>query len=666
MKRNKSYLFIPILTLTLLFTTSAVCNQCTGPQSLQQITNQLLSDSKETMQVKAQETTHNININDMSWNSELEIIEVTLDKFPSWDGWKMYVDGKEMPMDGGAGNAIVRPNKALDNNPTGLYIGTDPWITGLRNIDFPVCGTLQFDIPDQGLTNVYQFNLSSTGCKTASTKDCQATLAEQESSTQTTTTTTTESNKKDAQTTTTTTGSTTKQGVAADIRATDIYPDKQPNGVIFARITNDGPDTLNGSKVTVTVSGSQNDISNASTANFITKPKEYLLTLKPGETQVINLGIDIDTSKYSYNFTMTASPVDFTDPNNGNNSYTEKVAATQNQQGASTQGAADIVITDLFPKDTDWPTGELLIKVTNNGPAAIENKKITITISGSQEDPLGNKANFILVMEKFWVDGKEGSTISLKPGETKIIYPRDDKSGVLFFIYNYKYKYNFNLTINAVDFTDANENNNTYSKVIGKDKVVFTLINNMGGDVPQLDFITLNIYQTGQKNNEINLLGQIPPDYGGSLKAGQAFYCLLDPGIYDMEIIWDAATQPGYGGGGPFKVYSQYGVNITGNYNWVLNKAVVVLVAPQDYPIWGFFYSPQYSYNWSSDMLSEIIPRWGEGAVYIQPGIWDWYVTTSNNETYYIGHSGRKFYGFTFIRIPEPSERDDPWGRYEP
>jgi hypothetical protein len=42
-------------------------------------------------------------------------------------------------------------------------------------------------------------------------------------------------------------------------------------------------------------------------------------------------------------------------------------------------------------------------------------------------------------MKKFWVDNDWGSTISLKPGETKVIYPRNDSNdfaGVLLYIYN--------------------------------------------------------------------------------------------------------------------------------------------------------------------------------------------------------------------------------------
>jgi hypothetical protein len=84
----------------------------------------------------------------------------------------MYVDGVEMPMEGGEGEPVVLPNAPLDQPPTGLFVGTLPWVTGLDNVDFPCCGTIQFSIPGKGLTNVYEFNVRDFGCATPSIKEC--------------------------------------------------------------------------------------------------------------------------------------------------------------------------------------------------------------------------------------------------------------------------------------------------------------------------------------------------------------------------------------------------------------------------------------------------------------------------------------------------------------
>jgi len=111
-------------------------------------------------------------ITDMSWNSGMDVIEIAVDAWPeNWGGWLCYLDGEQILMDSGEGNPVIRPNAPLENPPTGLFVGTDPWVSPLTDVNFPCCGTLQFDIPGEGLTNVYEFNLTD-GCETASTKNC--------------------------------------------------------------------------------------------------------------------------------------------------------------------------------------------------------------------------------------------------------------------------------------------------------------------------------------------------------------------------------------------------------------------------------------------------------------------------------------------------------------
>ena len=61
----------------------------------------------------------------------------------------MYVDGKEWPMEGGPRNAAVRPNEAIEK-ATGLFVGKDPWLSDLEDVNFPCCGTIQFSIPGEG------------------------------------------------------------------------------------------------------------------------------------------------------------------------------------------------------------------------------------------------------------------------------------------------------------------------------------------------------------------------------------------------------------------------------------------------------------------------------------------------------------------------------------
>lgn len=116
---------------------------------------------------------HENRITDVTWDPDMRVIHISLESWPSvWDGWTMYVDGAEMPMEGGEKEPVVRPDAPLEQPPGGLIVGTQPWVTALDNVDFPCCGTIQFDIPGEGLTNAHEFNLRSLGCATASTKEC--------------------------------------------------------------------------------------------------------------------------------------------------------------------------------------------------------------------------------------------------------------------------------------------------------------------------------------------------------------------------------------------------------------------------------------------------------------------------------------------------------------
>jgi hypothetical protein len=116
---------------------------------------------------------HTTEIVNVTWDPDMHIIHIELDSWPGvWDGWRMYLDGTEIPMEGGPGKPAIRPDAPLERPPTGLIVGTLPWVTGLDHVDFPCCGMIQFYIPGEGLTNVYSYNLVDFGCKTASRKEC--------------------------------------------------------------------------------------------------------------------------------------------------------------------------------------------------------------------------------------------------------------------------------------------------------------------------------------------------------------------------------------------------------------------------------------------------------------------------------------------------------------
>jgi hypothetical protein len=83
-------------------------------------------------------------ITDVRWNANLKVIEILFDKFPAkWGGWTMYVDGNQWPMEGGPGKAVVRPNAAI-GSATGLFVGTEPWLSDLEKYTFLVVELFSF------------------------------------------------------------------------------------------------------------------------------------------------------------------------------------------------------------------------------------------------------------------------------------------------------------------------------------------------------------------------------------------------------------------------------------------------------------------------------------------------------------------------------------------
>jgi hypothetical protein len=74
-------------------------------------------------------------------------------------------------MEGEMGSPVIRPDAPLEQPPTGLFVGTQPWLTGLSSVDFPCKGYIRFFIPGEGLTTNFYFDVSDEGGQTASTND---------------------------------------------------------------------------------------------------------------------------------------------------------------------------------------------------------------------------------------------------------------------------------------------------------------------------------------------------------------------------------------------------------------------------------------------------------------------------------------------------------------
>jgi hypothetical protein len=132
-------------------------------------------------------------------------------------------------------------------------------------------------------------------------------------------------------------------GTAADIAVTDLYPDNQPQGVMWVRITNNGPAVLTNNKVDIALSYVRTSLTDpAAVDGGTTTNYGVSLNLTPGQTQTINLGETIDTAHYRYDFTAAAVAVDFTDPSSGNNTYQESIGPITANLSLTNACGADI------------------------------------------------------------------------------------------------------------------------------------------------------------------------------------------------------------------------------------------------------------------------------------------------------------------------------------
>jgi hypothetical protein len=238
-------------------------------------------------------------------------------------------------------------------------------------------------------------------------------------------------------------------GVTADVSPTDLYPDNQPQGSAWVRITNNGPDTLTNHKVDLTVVETRSSLSVPPTAQSAQGPAvEYILNLAPGQTQDINLGWQFDLSQYDYKYVVSVAAKDFTDPTTSNDSYTEAFPTVPPPPppGGGSWGitTADLAVTDLFIK----PNTEVWFRITNNGPDSLSNISINETCT-MVRTPWGTQTP----------DGTQTTagpiTITVSPGQTQ-----EFNTGFQSFVTT-QWKYKVTCSI-SVGFKDTVLTNNTY------------------------------------------------------------------------------------------------------------------------------------------------------------------------------------------------------------
>ena len=249
-------------------------------------------------------------------------------------------------------------------------------------------------------------------------------------------------------------------GLQVDVQPTDLYPDNQPQGVMWARITNNGPGTLANNKVEVSGTAQTTPTSGGGSSPLSFGPQEFTLNLPPGQTQTINLGWPINTTGKRYDFNVLVKVKDFTDPNPSNNGYSETILAstapggpgpqptTQPQPGG--KSGADVRVTDLFPKNQ--PQGKVWTRITNDGPDTLTNAQVELKCGGSGVDANGKTG---------WshVESPKAKTITLNPGQT--VEMETDIS-----VDTSLYSYELWCSVWPKSFNDPNQNNNKYTEKI--------------------------------------------------------------------------------------------------------------------------------------------------------------------------------------------------------
>jgi len=195
--------------------------------------------------------------------------------------------------------------------------------------------------------------------------------------------------------------------LSVDLAVTDLYPDHAPIGRLYLRITNYGPDALQGAPVTVTCGGTATNVTTGAVTQIPDASQgTFSITLVPGQTQAFPTSINLDLKNFNYDLHCTVNAAlgsgVFTDPDPGNNTYAEEITAV-----APSAPTADLAVTDIFPDNL--PQGEIYCRITNNGPDAVQNANVQLKTDVIDfTDP-----HFLLVY---------GHTISLnvtlQPGQT--------------------------------------------------------------------------------------------------------------------------------------------------------------------------------------------------------------------------------------------------------
>ncbi len=111
----------------------------------------------------------------------------------------------------------------------------------------------------------------------------------------------------------------------ADTAPTDLFPQNLPQGKVYVRITNNGPDTLTNASVQLVCTGVATAYVDGAKSAMPVARQSITVNLNPGQTTEFDTGISIDTTQYWYVLTCNLERPDYHDPNPTNESYSETI-----------------------------------------------------------------------------------------------------------------------------------------------------------------------------------------------------------------------------------------------------------------------------------------------------------------------------------------------------
>ena len=237
----------------------------------------------------------------------------------------------------------------------------------------------------------------------------------------------------------------------ADLAVTDLFPQQVPTGKLYFRVTNNGPDTLQGAAVTVTCGGIATSVSSGVTTSIPAAAQgTFVVTLAPGQTQSFATQIDLDLNNFEYDLSceVAAASAGFADPDISNNVYTEHIDAV-----VAGLPSADLAVTDLFPQHA--PEGKLHLRITNHGPDTLTGVPVTVWCGGQATD-IASGAK-ISIPSSF-----QGTfNITIAPGQTHEFPTQIDLD-----LNKFTYDLSCEVVGDSTVFTDSNPGNNTYTEHI--------------------------------------------------------------------------------------------------------------------------------------------------------------------------------------------------------